>query len=411
MNERLALLGGVSACSGVDELPWPVTTDGDLAAVTDLLNGGVLVADRNVTTAVDLFEQQWASYTGAKHCVAVANGTLAIELSLRALGITAGDEVVVPALSFVASAMAVAMVGATPVYVDVDENTYNLDPGLLEALITERTKAIVVVHLHGRPVDMQAVLAVANRHDLPVVEDAAQAQGGWIGPSHCGTLGAVGTFSLQITKNLPTCGEGGMIITDNDTLAETIRRLRQFGELIAPGEPRSYVSHVVGTNGKLGSIQAAYASSQLRRFADDDSRRRENVFAFLSALSDLPHLVSPEEVPGYRHAWHILRFGVSNPGPLDRIPPRRRRQLIMKALVAEGVPVSRYQTLALPDQPALRPLVRQAKRDWAGATRVINNTFVLQKRHLNPDAGPLLRHYAGAIRKVFTNCEQLEALA
>lgn len=406
-DERLALLGGTPTCRASFQPVWPVTTERDINAITDVLGHGILVADRNVTTPVDLFEKQWACYTGAKHCIAVSNGTVAIELSLRALDISSGDEVIVPALSFVASAMAVAMVGATPVYVDIDEQTYNLNPDLLEDLITARTKAIVVVHLHGRPADMDAVLAVAERHGLPVIEDAAQAQGAWIGSRHCGTLGKMGTFSLQMTKNLPTCGEGGMIVTDDASLKERLLRLRQFGELITPGEPRSYVSSIIGTNGKLGSIQAAYSSSQLQRFPREDAIRKTNVSRFLDELADLPHLVAPTAGDDGTHAWHILRFGVNNAGPLDQLPPRRRRQVLMKALVAEGIPVSRYQTLPLPDQPALKPLVHQHKRDWAAATRVINNTFALQQRHLHPDSGPLLQGYAEGFRKVFRNLQQL----
>lgn len=407
---QLAINGGRPVCEPTSQPVWPITTDDDVEAVVRVLRSGQLVADRTAETAVHTFEEQWARHLGVDHCVAVSNGTVALELALRAVGVRPGDEVLVPALSFVASAMAVAAVGAVPVFVDVDPVDYNIDPGLLARHVSERTRALLVVHLHGAPAPMDPIMAFAHEHGLPVVEDAAQAQGASDHGRACGSMGTVATFSLQMTKNMPTCGEGGMVVTNDEQIAEHVLRGRQFGEKIALGQPRDYRSESIGTNAKLGSVQAAYASSQLARFVSDDATRKRNVAEFLDQLQDLPHLRPPVQAADTEHAWHILRFDLDRPGPLEDVPARRRRLMCMRALSAEGVPVSRYQTLALPEQPALQPLVSQPSSHWKNASRVINQTFTLQQRHLPPTAMPVLAAYAEAFRKVFTHADQIREI-
>lgn len=411
MRETLAIRGGSPACRDLPDPAWPVTTADDIEAVVAVLRSGLLVSDRNVLTPVHTFEQRWAQHLGVKHCIAVANGTLAIELALRAVGVGPGDEVLVPALSFVATAMAVRVIGAVPVFVDVDPQSFNLDPARLEALVSPRTKAVLVVHLHGAASDMDAILQSASDHSLAVIEDSAQAQGASHHGRACGSLGDAGTFSLQMTKNLPTCGEGGMVVTNDDAIAEHVVRARQFGELIRVGEERTYRSESVGTNAKLGAVQAAYATSQLDRFVEWDAIRKQNVRSFLDLLGGLPHLRVPTAADGTEHAWHILRFDIDRPGPLEDIAPRRRRLLLMRALAAEGVPVSRYQTLPLPEQPALMDAVIQPSAEWSHASRVVNQTFTLQRRHLPPDAMPVLSAYARAFQKVFLNAAELREVA
>ncbi len=401
---ELALVGGEPVLPSLPPTAWPRTTDEDRAAVLAVLESNVFVSDRTgQRTAVEELERAWADFLGVRRCVGVSNGTTALELALLAHGVGPGDEVVVPALTFVATAMAVAHVGATPVYADIDPVTFAMTAASLAAVITERTRAVIPVHLHGLSVDIAAITETAHRHGCVVIEDAAQAHGARYHGSLCGALGNTATFSLQMTKNLPTCGEGGLIVTDDDRVADRLVQLRQFGEDIRPDRPRRYVSYRLGFNAKLNNVQAAYTSSQLNRFAEYHAARRQNVAAFLDRLRGLDGLVCPSEPAGYEHAWHILRFVVNT----DRLFPAKTteqaRTLLMRALRAEGLPVTRYQMMPLPEQPALRSRCRQQRGSWPVAQDVIDRSFTIQQRHLPPDAGPLLHSFADALEKVWTH--------
>ncbi|MEV0575042.1 DegT/DnrJ/EryC1/StrS family aminotransferase [Streptomyces sp. NBC_01463] len=409
---ELALTGGEPVLGELAPVHWPRTTDADRAAVLSVLDSNVLVSDRTAQeTAVERLERSWAHYLGVRHCVGVSNGTTAIELALLAHGVGPGDEVVVPALTFVATAMAVVHVGATPVYADVDPVTFTMTPDSLAAEITERTRAVVPVHLHGLSADLVAIGDIARRHGCVVIEDAAQSQGARYLGVPSGASGNTATFSLQMTKNLPTCGEGGLVVTDDERVAERMRQLRQFGETIRPDRPRRYVSHRLGFNAKLNNVQAAYTSSQLERFDAYRAARRSNVTAFLSRLRPLDGLTCPSEPDGYEHAWHILRFVVDFGRLLPGVDTATARNLLMRALRAEGMPVTRYQMMPVPEQPALRTLCRQTPASWPVTQDVIDRSFTLQQRHLPPDAGPLLQSFADAVEKVWSHREILAKLA
>lgn len=408
-RQQLALFGGDAHVRRSPSGEWPLTTEADARAVLGVLDSGVLVSDRTVRTPVEDLERAWAEYLGVAHCVGVSNGTTALEIALLAEGIGVGDEVIVPALSFVATAMAVTHVGAVPVYADVRPDTFNLDPTCLDSLVTPRTRAIVPVHLHGLSAEMGAIETFAARHGLVIVEDAAQAHGARLDGRLCGARGHTAAFSLQMTKNLPTCGEGGLIVTDDAEVANQARLLRQFGERIKTGVPRRYVSYRLGFNAKLNNVQAAYTLSQLERFSSYHQARSRNVREFLDALGGCVGLRLPRAAAGFEHAWHILRFRVAPQDVGVETEAGVAREQVMRALRAEGVPVSRYQVLALPDQPALRQLTTQDPTDWSEADRVIDTTFTLQQRHLRPDAGPLLEEYAEAFTKVFASIDRVLA--
>ena len=409
---ELALAGGEPVLGSLAPVSWPRTTDADRAAVLSVLDSNVFVSDRTTEeTAVERLERSWAQYLGVRRCVGVSNGTTAIELALLAYGVGPGDEVVVPALTFVATAMAVVHVGATPVYADVHPITFTMSADSLAAAITERTKAVIPVHLHGLSADMTAINDIARRHGCVVIEDAAQAQGARYQGLPCGALGDAATFSLQMTKNLPTCGEGGLVVTDDERVAEHVVQLRQFGETIRADRPRRYVSHRLGFNAKLNNVQAAYTSSQLERFEAYHTARRSNVAAFLSRLRQLDGLTCPSEPDGYEHAWHILRFVVDFDRLLPGVETGAARSLLMRALRAEGLPATRYQIMPIPEQPALRPLCRQTPASWPVTQDVIDRSFTLQQRHLPPDAGPLLQSFADVMEKVWSQLKVLEELA
>ncbi|MFD4624049.1 DegT/DnrJ/EryC1/StrS family aminotransferase [Streptomyces sp. NPDC058475] len=422
--DKLAMLGGTRAVPRTHKIKaWPAVTPEDEEAVRRVMAGGRFTSASAGEEEVSSLEREWALRVGTRHCVAVSNGTAALSLALAALDMEPGAEVIVPALSFIASAVAPLHVMAVPVFADIDPLTYNMSPRAVEAAITPRTRAIVVVHLHGLPADMDEINAIAARHGIAVVEDAAQAHGAQYRGRQVGSIGTINSFSLNVSKNLATCGEGGLINTDDDALHRRALMARQFGELIPATGERSYVAHMLGWNQKPGAIQAAFTRSQLARFDLDDKTRDKNVRALLGRLAPLDGLITPAVPDDRTHAWHILRFRVDPAafglpdhlaGPL--------RGAVMRALRAEGVPVSPYQLMPLPGQKVFRERLGFGGYPWAlpGARtpsyavedfphtlRVIEDSFTLQKAHLHPGAGPLLERYADAFTKVWQHRDTL----
>ncbi|MGF7159319.1 perosamine synthetase [Rhodoligotrophos appendicifer] len=235
----------------------PSITALEIQYVTDAVRSGWI---SSLGSYISRFEADFAALCGTKHAVSVCNGTAALHLALLAMGIERGDEVIVPDLSFIATANAVLMAGATPVFCDVDPFTLCLDPRLLEGLLTGRTKAIMPVHLYGHPADMRAIVDVANRHGLLVIEDAAEAHGATIEGQPVGSFGACGTFSFYGNKNLTT-GEGGMVVTDDGLLAQRCRLLRDH----AMSGQRRYWHQELGYNYRMTNLQAAVGCAQLDR--------------------------------------------------------------------------------------------------------------------------------------------------
>lgn len=426
---KLAMLGGAPVVSREQgRVEWPVITEADRQAVLRVLASGKLVSSVEGEQEVRALEAEWAAHIGAHYCVGVSNGTAALALALAALGVGPGDEVIVPALSFIASGLAPLHQMAIPVFVDIDPRTFNIDPARIEEKITSRTRAILPVHLHGLPADMDEILAIAKKHNLFVVEDAAQSHGALYRGQHTGTLGDIAGFSLQMTKNLPTCGEGGLITTNDHTLHERATMMRQFGEVVRDGEERSYISYLLGWNARLIPIQAAFARSQLQRFAEYQAARDRNVRRFLDALAGLSGLVCPFAPPDRTHAWHILRFRFDPAAAgLPHIPGGAFRRAMRRALRAEGVPVSQYQLIPLPGQKVFQdrqgfgrgyPWAAASDRsprydieDYPNALAVIDDSLTIQKRHLNPGSGPLLDRYAEAFHKVWANLDVIERMA
>lgn len=253
----------------------------------------------------EAFEQEFAAYCGAKHSLGVANGLDALILILmgyRELGVMqAGDEVIVPANTYIASILAISRAGLTPVLVEPDEHTYNIDPTLIEAAITERTKAIMAVHLYGQCADMDPINAIAQKHALKVVEDAAQAHAATYRGRKTGSLGDAAGFSFYPGKNLGALGDGGAVVTSDDALAEAIRALRNYGS------HQKYHNKYKGMNSRLDEIQAAILRVKLRYLDADTDKRRKVADQYLSQLSALSSQVSLPHVADYgTHAWHLF---------------------------------------------------------------------------------------------------------
>ncbi len=250
-------------------------------------------------------EQEFAAFCGARHAVAVANGTDALQLALRAYGIGPGDEVVTVANTFIATGEAIRLVGAQPVFVDVSADSHTMDPALLERAITPRTRLVLPVHLYGHPADMTAIGEIAERHGLPVLEDAAQAHGAvWHG-RRAGALGHAAAFSFYPTKNLGAYGDAGMVTSSDAAFAARVRQVANHGA----GSHR-YDNVIVGTNSRLDSLQAAVLRVKLAHLERWNAERAERAALYSRLLADVPGLVLPRERPGAQSAWHLYTIRV-----------------------------------------------------------------------------------------------------
>ncbi|MHB9035547.1 MAG: DegT/DnrJ/EryC1/StrS family aminotransferase [Armatimonadota bacterium] len=265
------------------------------AAVMRVLDSGYYLLGRELSS----FEEEYAEYVGAKHCIGVGNGLDALELTLRALGIQPGEEVIVPSNTYIATWLAVSNIGAVPVPVEPDERTYNLDPARIESAITERTRAILPVHLYGQPADMDPIVAAAKKHGLSILEDAAQAQGAKYKGRMIGAIGDATAWSFYPTKNLGAFGDSGAITTDSDELADKLRLLRNYGSRI------KYKNEVRGANSRMEELHAAMLRVKLKYLDSWNSRRNELSKIYLSNLADSG--VALPYVPEWADTvWHVF---------------------------------------------------------------------------------------------------------
>lgn len=249
---------------------------------------------------VEAFEQEFATYCGVKHCVGVGNGLEALHLILRGMGIGHGDEVIVPANTYIATWLAVSYAGAMPVPVEPDERTCNINPKLIEAAISDRTKAILPVHLYGQSADMDPINAIALRYGLKVVEDAAQAHGAEYKGKRVGRLGDAAGFSFYPGKNLGALGDGGAVVTNDDALAVKIRTLRNYGSRV------KYYNDVKGFNSRLDELQAAFLRVKLSRLDEWNERRRKVAHRYFSELASATNLILPYVPEWADPVWHLF---------------------------------------------------------------------------------------------------------
>jgi dTDP-4-amino-4,6-dideoxygalactose transaminase len=268
---------------------------------------------------VEKFEAEFAAYCEAKHCVGVGNGLDALHLILRAAEIGPGDEVIVPANTYIASWLAVSYVGATPVPVEPDERTYNIDPERIATAITPRTRAIMPVHLCGQPADMDAINEIAARHNLQVFEDCAQAHGARYKGARVGALGAASGFSFYPGKNLGAAGDGGAVVTNDDELARRVRIISNYGS------EAKYYNETKGINSRLDEFQAAFLRVKLARLDDWNSHRKQIAAEYLQSLEGPGDIILPYVSEWADPVWHL--FMVRHP----------QRDLLQKHLTANGV--------------------------------------------------------------------------
>jgi dTDP-4-amino-4,6-dideoxygalactose transaminase len=342
MAESLALLGGRPVRTR-PFTPWPIFGKTEEARLLRALRSGRW--GRLDGNEVAQFEDRFAARHGCRHGVAVVNGTVSLRLGLMAAGLCAEDEVIVPPYTFFSTASAVIEANMVPVFADIGLDTFNLDPEALAAAITPRTRAVIPVHFAGQPADMDAIMSIAQKRKLLVIEDAAHAHGASYRNRPVGSLAQLASFSFQSTKNL-TCGEGGIITTNDAQLAAACRSLHNCGRV--PGGVW-YEHHLLSGNYRLGEFQGAVLNAQLDRLERQAKTRDQNGRYLARRLMTLPGLY-PQERPDFctRHAYHLFMLRID--GREFGAP----RAPVIRALQAEGIPCSPGYGFSLPQQPVFR---------------------------------------------------------
>jgi len=330
LDDRLALFGGSPIVDSPAPL-WPFFDHTDREALDDVLETRVWGGYHE---AVAELERRFAAFHDAKYGIALANGTVSLEIALTAAGIKPGDEVIVPPITFVASATAVARVGATPVFVDIDPQTIDLNPDLIEQSITERTRAIVAVHFAGHPVDLDRVVPLCDQYKLTLIEDCAHAHGASWNEQRVGSFGKFGSFSFQASKNM-TAGEGGILITNDPDLAERARSISNQGRRTGGAW---YEHPSLGTNARITGFQAALLLNQLERLPKQLATRMQRATYLRDKLESIHGLTPTPHTLDERltiHAYHLFSMRYESVQWHD-VP----RAKVVAALLAEGVPVT-----------------------------------------------------------------------
>ncbi len=327
MNNKLAINGGPKTINKT--FPWPIFDESDVQAVAEIAASGAW-GNPDCDGLVLEVEQKFAKFCGSKYALSCVNGSVALRLALIACGVKPGDEVIVPPYTFIATASIVLEANCVPVFVDILPETYNMDPKELEKAITPKTKAIIPVHFAGQACNMDALMEIAKKHDLRIIEDTAHAHGGEYKGKKLGSIGDAGCFSFQSSKNL-TSGEGGMIVTDDEALYDMMNSLRNVGR-VKGGQ--WYEHHNLGCNYRITQLQAALLATQLDRLEEQTQRRNENGL-YLNSLLEKIHGIQPlsRGLGETLHTYHIYIFKYDK-AEFNNLSKREFAEM----LAAEGVP-------------------------------------------------------------------------
>ena len=343
MENDLALYGGKKTVT--KSFSWPKFDESDVLAVTEVAQSGQW-GNPDCTGLVEKFEREFAMYCGSKYALSCVNGSVALRLALIASGVRPGDEVIVPPYTFIATATIVIEANCVPVFVDIEPDTYNLDPAKIEAAITHRTKAIIPVHFAGQACNMDRIMSIAGKYGLTVIEDAAHAHGGVYKQKKLGSIGHAGCFSFQSSKNL-TAGEGGMVVTDDEKLFDMINSLRNVGR-VKGGQ--WYEHHYAGCNYRITQFQAALLSQQLTRLDAQTKLRNDNgqyLSELLSSIKGIRPLTRGHGETMHTYHLYILRY---DPAEFNGLPKKEFSEM----LAAEGVPSFMGYPKPLYEQPLFR---------------------------------------------------------
>ncbi|AFL95030.1 Pleiotropic regulatory protein, pyridoxal-phosphate-dependent aminotransferase (degT) [Thermococcus cleftensis] len=316
----------------------PMIGEEEINAVVEVLKSGMLAHGKEV----EAFEREFADYLGAKHGVAVANGTAALDVALKALGIGPGDEVITTPFTFIASATSILFQNAKPVFADIDPKTYNLDPDEVLEKITDKTKAILVVHLYGQPANMKILTEIAEDYNLYLIEDCAQAHGAMFEGRKAGTFGHIAAFSFYPTKNMTT-GEGGMVVTNDDELARRAKLIRSHGQA------EKYLHVELGYNLRTTNIAGAIGRVQLRKLDEWNRIRNENAERLSEGIRKIHGLVPPYVDPRVYHVFHQYVISVEEDFPMSR-------DELMTKLLERGIGTAVHYPMPVHHQPLFQKL-------------------------------------------------------
>jgi dTDP-4-amino-4,6-dideoxygalactose transaminase len=430
VSGELALLGGAPVVAQGAHRRWPIVLEEERAAVLRVLDRGVLSG--MFAPESSALEGELGAFVGASHAQLTHCGTSALQVALAAVGVGEGDEVIVPAYSFVATPLAVILQGAVPIFADVDPEHGNLDVDAAKAAISTRTRAIMPVHVHGCPCDLDAVLELGRVRGLAIVEDAAQAHGATYKGRPVGALADAGGFSLQSSKNLPG-GEGGIFVTNDEKLADVARSLRTFGQDVAAGDAEHYdplhpldghrglASVRVGSMYRGNEMMAAFVRAQLARLPGLTRRCQENAERLRRGLAELPGVHVPRVPEDRQSVHHKVRVHL-DPGRAGlSCSPRELRDAMLEALAAEGLEVVLWQTDPLPAQPIFHTSAKgfgkgfpwssadlsRARQnyqgDFPGARRLLDGSLVVfsQSCPLIAQDAAMVDRYVEAFAKVW----------
>ena len=423
MSEQLAIHGGQPTIPEGTIKPWPYITDADRQAVMEVLSSDSINEQRKIQS--EALSQEWAAYVDRKYCIPTNSGTAALHMCIAALGIEPGDEVIVPAFTFWATAAAVLHHNAIPIFVDIDPKTFCIDPAQIEAKLSERTKAVIAVHIHGMPADMDGVLAIAKQHGLKVIEDAAQAHGSRYKGVPCGAIGDVAGFSTQMSKTLTTGSEGGLFVTDDEDYHKQAALLQYFGELVVPGRERQeqeYNAFGLGWMYRGDVFGQAFIRSQLKRLDTNNALRIRNCNFLTEHLSKIKGIETPYVPPQCESVFYNYVVGVK-PDELGlSVSPRVFREKVQEALVAEGLHVGQWQRRPVPAQEIFQAQIGYGRgcpwtcghaqpveyrtEDYPNATAFIDSHFYLFDVN-PPNDLDLMKLYVEAFEKVMDNPDQL----
>ncbi len=325
----------------------PKIGEEEIEAVVKVIRSGPLTNALGAGPMVTHFEEKFARFAGVKHAVAVNTGTAALHSAMVAAGVKQGDEVILPSFTFVATAEAVVMAGGKPVFADIDPETYHLSSAEIEENVTENTKAVVPVDLYGLPVDIKPIREIATKHDLAVVEDAAQAHGAMYAGKPAGVFADAACWSLYASKNMTT-GEGGVVTTDNDEVAETLRLIRTHGE------KAKYASLMLGYNYRMSEIQAAIGVVQLEKLPAFVAKRRANAQRLTKILAETERLQLPKETEDQQNSWYLYTVRLK-----DGVEAERNK--ILEELEKKGIGAAAYYVHPVHTMPYYRETFGECK--------------------------------------------------
>jgi dTDP-4-amino-4,6-dideoxygalactose transaminase len=414
----LALHGGSRAVpEDLVDTRWPVIDDTDREAVVRALDHKSHTAN---SPEVNKLIEEWSAWQGAEYCLATNSGTAALHMAVAAVGIEPGDEVITSAFSWTSTATCVLHHNAIPIFVDIDPVTISLDPALIGDAVSDNTKAVIVPHLHGLAADMDPVLAACERHGLRLIEDCCQSHGAIYRGAKVGTMGDVAAFSLNQNKNL-AAGEGGLLTTDDEEIYERAARLWQFGEIRKPDGTRDMNAHGMGWMYRTAGLPAAFARAQLKKLDHYTEVFQENARFLSSALAEIPGVEPPAEPEGYEHVYYnyAVRFQPQQLGL--EMAAKTFREKVSAALNAEGVTVSQWWNIALPDMvlfqnkdgygkgcpwacPHTRSEVSYENLDLPETRRWLKEYALVRHLHA-PNDLEVIKAYVAAFEKVFDNLD------